>query len=193
VTLVVGPILVAATRDRRAAIATSIYVTLLAGMFGTSALLHRVEWRPRAFAIVRRADHAMICAFTAGTYTPLCMLGVRTPAGTQLLVLAWAAAALGIVRALVWPHAPRFVSATLGVIGGWVVLAYLSDVRAAMDPLAFALVILGGAWFTAGALVFAARWPDPKPHVFGYHEVFHLITIVGCACHFAAIAIIATG
>jgi hemolysin III len=191
VTLVAGPFLVAAASDRRAMVATTIYVTLLAGMFGTSATLHRADWPPRVYASLRRADHAMICAFTAGTYTPFCMLGVRTPAGAKLLALAWAAAGLGILRAVLWPHAPRLVSVPLYILGGWVAVAYLPEIRASMEPHAFALMIAGGLWFTIGAVVYSLRWPDPSPRVFGYHEVFHVATIVGCACHFAAVAIVA--
>jgi hemolysin III len=187
VTLVFGGVLIAASADRRAMVATAIYVTFLAGMFGVSAILHRRDWGPRAFGWLRRADHAMIFACIAGTYTPLCVLGVASPSGTRLLVLAWSGAGLGIVRALLWPHAPRLVSSALYVAVGWVMLAYLPEVHAALDPAAFALVVAGGVWFTAGAVVYMSRRPDPWPTVFGYHEVFHVLIILGCICHFAAV------
>jgi hemolysin III len=188
VALVAGALLVARATDRRAMVVAAIYATLLAGMFGVSATLHGSDWGPRAMGWLRRADHAMIFAFIAGTYTPFCMLGVDSATGTRLLVLAWSAAGLGIVRALVWPHAPRAISAALFVAVGWVVLAYLPEVRSGLDPLAFALLVTGGAWFTVGAAVYTFRWPDPWPALFGYHEVFHALIIVGCICHFAAIA-----
>jgi hemolysin III len=133
----------------------------------------------------------MIFAFIAGTYTPLCMLGVASSAGTPLLVLAWSAAGLGILRALLWPHAPRIISSTLYLAVGWVVLAYFPEVHAALDPVAFALLVAGGVWFTVGAAVYAFRRPDPWPKVFGYHEVFHVLIILGCICHFAAVARVA--
>src|SRR4051812_35021757 len=91
-TLVFGALLVRATRDHRTTIATAIYVTSLAGMFGVSATLHRNDWGPRAFGWLRRADHAMIFACIAGAYTPLCLLGVHSTSGNQLLVLAWTGA-----------------------------------------------------------------------------------------------------
>jgi hemolysin III len=170
------------------AVPAAIYGALLAGMFGTSAMLHRADWGPRAFGWLRRADHAMIFAFIAGTYTPLSVLGVGGVTGEHLLALAWTGAGLGILRALVWPHAPRLVTSLLYVAVGWVVLAYLPAVHAALDPIAFGAVVAGGVAYTIGAAVYASRWPDPSPTVFGYHEVFHALIIVGCACHFVAVA-----
>ena len=141
-------------------------------MLGVSATLHRADWSPRAFGWLRRADHAMIFAFIAGTYTPLCVIGVGGAAGTKLLVLAWTGAALGIVRALAWPtrHASSRRCSTSRSAG--VVLAYLPTVHAALDPVAFGAVVAGGVCYTVGAAVYASRWPDPSPTVFGFHEVF---------------------
>jgi hemolysin III len=191
VALIAGAVLVAQSSDPRATVATAIYVTLLAGMFGVSATLHRSDWGPRAFGWLRRADHAMIFAFIAGTYTPLCVLGVASSRGDHLLILAWSAAGLGILRAVVWPHAPRIVSSALFVAVGWVMIVYFPEVHAALDPVAFALVVAGGAWFTVGAAVYLFRRPDPWPDVFGYHEVFHGLIILGCICHFAAVGRVA--
>jgi hemolysin III len=190
VTVAAGITLVACAKAGRTAVA--IYVVLLAGMFGASATLHRADWGPRAFGWLRRVDHAMIFACIAGTYTPLCVIGVGGASGTRLLALAWIGAALGILRALVWPHAPRLVTSVLYVAVGWVVLAYLPEVHAALDPIAFAFVVAGGVSFTIGAVVYLTRWPDPMPRVFGYHEVFHALIIVGCACHFVAVARVAS-
>lgn len=188
VAIAAGVALVIGVANPGARLATAIYVTLLAGMFGVSALLHRSDWGPRAFGWLRRADHAMIFAFIAGTYTPFCLLGVGGVAGTRLLALAWGAAGLGIVRAVLWPHAPRAVTSLLFVAVGWVLIAYLPEVHAALDPIAFALLLAGGAWFTIGAVVYGLRRPDPWPSVFGFHEVFHVMIILGCACHFVAIS-----
>jgi hemolysin III len=187
-TLVFGALLVRATRGDRTTVATAIYVTSLAGMFGVSATLHRNDWGPRAFGWLRRADHAMIFACIAGAYTPLCLLGVHSPGGNQLLVLAWTGAGLGILRAALWPHAPRLVSAALYVAVGWVMIIYFPEVHRALEPVTFALVIAGGGLFTVGAAVYLFRWPDPSPRVFGYHEVFHILIILGCTSHFIAVA-----
>jgi hemolysin III len=172
-------------------IATAIYATLLAGMFGVSATLHRSDWGPRAFGWLRRADHAMIFAFIAGTYTPLCVLGLDSPSGTRLLGLAWAASGIGMLRALLWPHAPRVISSGLYVAVGWLMVAYYPEVHAALDATSFALVATGGILFTVGAVIYSLRWPDPWPRVFGYHEVFHVLVVIGCGCHFVAVSRIA--
>jgi hemolysin III len=192
VAMIAGGVLVASAGDRRAMAMTAIYAVLLAGMFGVSATLHRRDWGPRAFGWLRRADHAMIFACIAGTYSPLCVLGVDSPSGLRLLALAWTASGLGILRAALWPHAPRIVTSALFVAVGWVVVAYFPEVHAALDPLTFGLLIAGGAWFTVGAIVYLLRRPDPWPAVFGYHEVFHVMIILGCACHFAAVARVAS-
>src|SRR4051812_11579471 len=175
VAVVAGTVLVASSVGTRAIVATAIYAVFLAGMFGVSATLHRRDWKPRAFGWMRRADHAMIFACIAGTYTPFCVLAIAPPTGPQLLALAWGAAGLGILRAALWPHAPRWVTSVLFVAVGWVVVAFGPAVRASLDPFAFTLLVAGGVWFTVGALVYLIKRPDPWPLVFGYHEVFHLL------------------
>lgn len=190
VALLAGGILVAAGSNLRTRVATTVYAIGLASMFGVSALLHRRDWGPRAWNWLRRADHAMIFACIAATYTPFCVLalGLDSTSGLHLLVLAWCAAAVGMLRALFWPHAPRPLTAALFVVVGWVAVGYLADIRAALDPLAFGMLAVGGAMMTVGAVVYLVRWPDPWPETFGYHEVFHLIIIAGVACHFVAVA-----
>jgi hemolysin III len=183
-----GVVLIAATGSARSIAATSVYVVLLAAMLGVSASYHRFDWGPRSHVWWQRADHAMIFAFIAGSYTPLSLLGLDRVAGHRLLALAWTAAGLGILRAVLWPRAPRAISSALYVAVGWVAVAYLPELRAALDPSSLALVLIGGACFTIGAVVYAMRWPDPVPTVFGYHEVFHALVIVACGCHFAAVA-----
>ena len=188
VALAFGAVLVAVSGDRKAMLVSALYSVCLAGMFGVSASLHRRDWGPRAFSWLRRADHAMIFACIAGTYTPFCVLGLPPETGTKLLILAWAAAGLGILRAACWPHAPRIVTASLFVLVGWVVLAYLPEVHAGLPPIPFTLLMVGGAWFTVGAVIYLTKRPDPWPTVFGYHEIFHGMVVLGCACHFVAIA-----
>lgn len=189
VTLIAGGILLAFAPTPTSKLATLVYIVLLAGMFGVSATLHSRDWAPVPYGWLRRADHAMIFACIAGTYTPFCMLalGLDTPGGKQLFLLAWAAAGIGIVRALLWPHAPRIITSTLFVIVGWVALGHVPEIRAALDPVAFAFLVAGGIILTIGAVVYLVRKPDPWPEVFGYHEVFHMIVNLGIACHFVAI------
>ncbi|HET7501272.1 MAG TPA: hemolysin III family protein [Kofleriaceae bacterium] len=191
VALCAGAALIAATGDARSMAATAVYVVSLAAMLGVSASYHRVDWSPRVEAWWRRADHAMIFAFIAGTYTPLSLLGLDRATGHRLFALAWTAAGLGILRAVLWPRAPRVVASVLYVAVGWVVVAYFPAVRAALDPLSLTLLLIGGICYTVGAVVYAARRPDPAPAVFGYHEVFHALVLIACGCHFAAVARVA--
>lgn len=186
-----GVILVAAAGSARGMAATAVYAVLLAAMFGVSASYHRVDWSPRSHEWWRRADHAMIFAFIAGTYTPVCLLGLDRVVGQRLLALAWTGAGLGILRALLWPHAPRAIATAMYVAVGWIIVAYLPEVTSALDAVSQSLLLIGGACYTIGAVVYATRRPDPMPAVFGYHEVFHALVIVAVGCHFAAIARVA--
>jgi hemolysin III len=191
VALCAGAVLIAATGSPRSMAATAVYVVSLAAMLGVSASYHRINWSPRGHAWWRRADHAMIFAFIAGTYTPLALLGLDRATGPRLLALVWTAAGLGILRAVLWPRAPRVISSALYVAVGWVAMAYFPAVRAALDPLSLTLLLIGGVCYTVGAVVYAVRRPDPVPAVFGYHEVFHALVLIACGCHFAAVARVA--
>jgi hemolysin III len=192
VALAAGAVLVACAHGTLARATTAIYATLLAAMFGVSATLHRADWNLRTYNWLRRADHATIFLCIAGTYTPFSLLGLGGDAGSKLLILAWSACGLGVIRALAWPHAPRAVTSACFVVAGWVAFAYLPELHAAFDAITFRFVLGGGVLFTIGALIYLVRWPDPSPSHFGYHEVFHLVIIVACACHFAAVARLAT-
>jgi hemolysin III len=192
VALFSGVILVAALAHTGRTIgATAIYTISLAGMFGVSATFHRIDWSPRAFGWWRRADHSMIFACIAGTYTPFCLLALEPPTGTRLLALVWSGAALGILRAMLWQRAPRVVNSLLYLAVGWIMVVYMPEIRAALETPAFVALLLGGILFTIGAVVYALRWPDPAPAVFGFHEVFHVLIILGCASHFVAVTLVA--
>ena len=192
VSLVAGGILVFCAEQGRARQAAVVYAVFLAAMFGVSATLHRAAWGGRTYGWLRRADHAAIFACIAGTYTPFALLGLGGEPGTRLLWAAWIVCGAGMLRALLWPHAPRAITAVCFVAAGWVVLAYLPEFYAATDATSFGLIVGGGALFTLGAVIYLVRWPDPSPDVFGYHEVFHLMIIVACSLHFAAVARLVT-
>lgn len=188
-----GVVLVGMSPSLQAAAATTLYAATLAAMFGISAAYHRGSWGPRARAWWRRADHATIFLFIAGSYTPICMLAIGGPSGARLLALVWGGAALGALQALFWLRAPRVVTALLYVALGWVLVAYWPDVSSALALAPRVLLLAGGALYTAGAIVYALRRPDPAPDVFGYHELFHALVIAAAVCHFAAVVIVARG
>lgn len=171
----------------RARAAASVYGASLFALFAVSALYHRPTWAPRARLAMRRADHAAIFLLIAGTYTPLCVLlgGAR---GGALLAIVWTGAVLGIAQAIVWPRAPKPIVAIVYLALGWIVLPVLPALRALLGPAALALLAAGGIVYSLGAVVYAARRPDPFPRVFGYHEVFHAMVIAAAALHFAVVA-----
>jgi hemolysin III len=157
-------------------------------MFGVSALYHRVTWRsPRARAWMRRLDHSTILLLIAGTYTPFALLAFDGWVADTVLIVVWAGAAAGLVLNLLWVDAPKWLTAAVFVALGWVgvlALPELFDVGVAPAMLVF----LGGGLYTLGALAYATRRPNPVPHVFGYHEIFHLLVVLAAAAHFVAIA-----
>lgn len=172
----------------RGTIAAIVYGASLTALFATSAFYHRPTWSPRARAILRRFDHSAIFVLIAGTYTPFCLLlgGAR---GALLLAAVWVGALLGVARALLWPYAPRAIAAALAVALGWMVVAVFPALHAAVGDVATVLLVTGGVAYSAGAVVYAVKRPDPSPAVFGYHEVFHALVVVAAACHFAVVSI----
>lgn len=170
----------------------TVYAVSLALMLGVSAIYHRGNWSGPALRRWQRADHAAIFVFIAGSYTPLCDLVLPPWPGHALLAAVWTGAALGVVRALAWPSAPRWIAATLYVALGWAMVAALPAVAQAIGVPLVALFVAGGALYTLGAVIYAAGWPNPWPRTFGHHELFHALTIGAAIAHFSAIAVLAT-
>ena len=187
VSLLAGGLLVAWAPPGLATQAAAIYALSVATLLGASALYHRPHWDPLPRARLRRVDHAAIYLLIAGTYTPVALLAVPPDAGHQLLTLVWSAAALGIAKSLLWPKAPKPLSALLYVAMGWLVVAQWSAVAHGLGPIGLELMLGGGVLYTTGALIYARRRPDPWPAVFGYHEIFHALVVLAAACHFAVI------
>jgi hemolysin III len=161
-----------------------VYVAGLVALFGVSALYHRPMWPLAVRRHLKRLDHATIFVFIAATYTPICLLALGADVGRSLLWAVWIGAALGALKAIFWPGAPRAVTATLYVAIGWLAVVAFSSLPAALGGLGVGLLFAGGALYTLGAVLYAARWPEPLPGVFGHHEVFHLLVIAAAVCHF---------
>ncbi|WP_433346074.1 PAQR family membrane homeostasis protein TrhA [Micromonospora sp. CA-111912] len=164
-----------------------IYSLTVCGLFGTSALYHRRVWSERGYQIMRRMDHSMIFVFIAGTYTPFCVLLLDTRHATTMLALVWGGALGGVAVKLIWPHAPRWVSAPLYLALGWVAVAMLPQILHSGGVTALVLLAVGGAIYSVGAVFYALRRPNPWPTVFGHHEFFHACTLVAAVCHHIAI------
>jgi hemolysin III len=189
VSLVAGGVLVALAPTGRAAAVGGVYATALAGMFGASALYHRVAWRPSLRPWFRRLDHSMIYVLIAGTCTPVTVLGLEGVLPVVVLAVVWGGAIAGVVLKLVWLGAPRRLAAAVYVALGWVGVILLPEVVRSAGIVAAALFVGGGLLYTAGAIVYARRRPDPRPAVFGFHEVFHVFVVAAAAAHFVAIAV----
>ena len=182
-----GSGLVALAPSPTARLAVAVYSASLALLFTVSAVYHRFQWSNEARMWLRRADHASIFLLIGGTYTPVALLAIGGEDARDLLTLVWTGVALGIVVSMLWPGAPKFVSAIIAIAVGWTIVPYVGELRRALHPAELWLIVLGGVAYTVGALVYAARRPDPWPRTFGYHEIFHALTLVGAGLHLAAV------
>jgi hemolysin III len=186
----VGVVLVVTAPTLRAALGALTYALSITTLVTISATYHRVEWRsPRARLWMRRADHAAIFVFIAGTYTPFALLVVSGPLGTGLLIAVWAGALAGIARELVWTRAPRWLGVAAYIALGWLAVLCAPTLISELGW-SVTLVAAGGVLYTLGAVVYALRRPDPWPRSFGYHEVFHALVIAAAALHLAVIALV---
>jgi hemolysin III len=177
-----------ATEGAESAFATSVYALTVSLLFGTSAVYHRVDWSTRARrALVARLDHSMIFLFIAGTYTPFALLAMPERTGRTVLVVVWAGAIGGVLLKTSWITAPRWLSVPLYLALGWVAVFVFPDLLRHGGVAAVALIVAGGLVYTAGGVVYGLRRPDPRPQVFGFHEVFHLCTVVAATCHMVAV------
>jgi hemolysin III len=188
--LLASTALVAVARSPHAARAALVFGTSLALLFGTSALYHRVDWSPRPRQRMRRLDHAAIFVLIAGGYTPLFALVPSAAGGHGALAAIWLGAAVGVVKSLAWPHAPKWVTALLCVTLGWTVIGQVAERTPFVGSTCVALLVASGVLYSVGAAVYALKRPDPWPRVFGYHEVFHALVILASVCLFAHVVLV---
>jgi len=159
-------------------------------LFGGSALYHRFDWSPRVKLALKRLDHANIFLLIAGTYTPVATLALPMPKSVILIAFVWGGALLGIAFRLFWIHAPRWLYVPLYLLLGWGALMYIADLFA-FAPVSMILVLVGGAFYTAGAIVYGLKRPNPWPRHFGFHEIFHACTLLAFCCHWTAVLLVA--
>jgi hemolysin III len=171
----------------RGRISAIVFSACLAGCFGASALYHRPTWQPVARSWFARLDHAGIYLLIAGTYTPIGLIIMSRAWAVPVLSVVYAGAAAAILLKLFWVQAPKVLSAILGISLGWIGVVAYSQIGK-IGAAGITLILLGGLFYTVGAVVYARRRPDPLPAVLGYHELFHICTIAAAACHWAAIA-----
>jgi hemolysin III len=171
----------------KAGLATMLYTFATIIMFTVSATYHRVNWKSNtARTWMKRADHSMIFVFIAGSYTPFALLALPPDAAKLMLTIVWGGAAAGILMKMLWPSAPRWVGVPLYILLGWVAVWYIGTILHNAGVAALVLLLVGGALYSIGGVLYALRWPDPWPSTFGYHEFFHACTAVAAICHYIA-------
>jgi hemolysin III len=166
-------------------VAALVFALSLANLLGTSALYHRVNWSPEARRRVRRLDHAAIFLLIGGGYTPLFALVPSVSGGHGALAAIWAGAIVGVIKSLIWPDAPKWMTAGICVGLGWTVVGQVMERSAIVGVLPVALLVASGLSYSVGAVVYALKRPDPLPRVFGYHEIFHAIVVLASVFLFA--------
>jgi len=160
----------------------------VAAMFGVSGLYHVPTWRPNARAVLCRFDHAAVYGLIAATYTPFGLLALHGAWRVTVLSIVWAGCFLAIVAKVAWVRSPKWLSATIGLGLGWVAIVAMPELTHEIGLGGLLLLAGGGLLYTAGALAYALRRPNPVPGVFGYHEVFHVLVIGAVGLQYAAVA-----
>lgn len=191
--LVASIVLVVLSPTPAAKWSTAVFGLSAVMLFGTSAIYHRGRWSPRVSAVLRRLDHTNIFLIIAGTYTPLAVLLLPHRTARILLIIVWAGALVGLLARVFWLGAPRWVYVPVYVALGWVAVAFLPQFYRSGGPAIMWLVIAGGLAYTLGAVVYGTKRPNPSPTWFGFHEVFHALTVVGFTCHYIAVSIASYG
>jgi len=178
----------------RAGVAAVVYGTTVCGLFAVSATYHRVHWRTvRARTWMKRADHSMIFVFIAGSYTPFGLLALPPETGRTLLAVVWGGALAGVALKMLWPTAPRWVGVPLYLLLGWAIVPVAGELVHEAGVAPMVLLAVGGVLYSVGAILYAAKWPDPWPATFGHHEFFHAATAVAALCHFVAVCLVVFG
>lgn len=167
-----------------ARIAALVYGVGLVLLFATSATYHTPTWPIAVRRVLRRIDHSAIYVLIAASYTPFCLLVLPSPWGGALLAFVWIAAGLGLLKSFVWHGAPRWLNTAVYILIGWSVVPFAPALLEGLGWLGTGFIGSGGVLYTVGAVIYARRWPNPSPRVFGYHEMFHVFVVVAAACHY---------
>ncbi len=190
ISVIAGVVLVMQAETPEAQISAAIFATTAALLFGTSALFHRGSWSPRVKGLLRRMDHSNIYLIIAGTYTPFAVLSLPPGKGQTLLLIVWVGALAGVIFRVFWIGAPRWLYTSVYVGIGWIAIFFLPDLVAGAGVTAVVLIAVGGVLYSAGAVVYGLKRPDPWPRWFGFHEVFHSLTIAAFTVHYVAVSIV---
>jgi hemolysin III len=189
ISLVTGTVLICLADGARERVAVAVYAGSVALLFGTSAAYHRGAWSPRAYDVMARLDHSMIFVLIAGSYTPFTLLLLHGATRWAVLSVVWGGAAVGVLLRNVVRRPPRWLFVALYLALGWVAVGLMPAVLHRGGVAVLVLLGVGGLFYTAGALVYALQRPDPSPRWFGFHEVFHALTLLAFVTHYTAVSI----
>ena len=189
IALAAGIVLIVLAEGASAKLGASVFAASSLAMFGISGTYHRFHWSDTTKAVLRRLDHANIFLLIAGTYTPLALLALPANKGNLLLWLVWSGTALGIGLRVLWLGAPRWIYVPLYLALGCAAMMNVQDLFYANVAM-MVLVLVGGGLYSVGALVYATKWPNPSPKNFGFHEIFHALTVLAFMCHWSAVLLI---
>ncbi|MDX6245807.1 MAG: hemolysin [Frankiales bacterium] len=184
-----GIVLVSMARSPKARLGCAVYALSACLLFGVSALYHRWNGSQRVRSMLRRLDHANIFLIIAGTYSPIALIVLHGRTSAVVMTVVWGGAVLGIGLQLLWTTAPRWMYVPIYLALGWVAVFVLPDLLHHGGVAVLVLVATGGVLYSLGAVVYAFQRPDPLPRVFGYHEVFHALTVAAFALQYVAVAI----
>ncbi len=185
--LAAGIVLVVLAPTSTGKLGGAVFLAASVLLFGTSGLYHRRTWGLRGEAVMRRLDHANIYVFIAASYTPLALMMLDGGSRVALLTMIWVAALGGLAFRLFWLDAPRWLYTGLYLVMGWAAVGWMGAFYASGGLTVLLLILLGGVFYSVGAVVYARKSPDPSPAWFGYHEIFHAGTVLGFVSHSLAI------
>ncbi|MBJ8343766.1 hemolysin III family protein [Antrihabitans sp. YC2-6] len=186
--------LAATLEGAKAGFATALYSVTVCGIFGVSATYHRIHWKTVAGRIwMKRADHSMIFIFIAGSYTPFALLGLPPSSGRTILIVVWTGAIAGVALKMLWPTAPKWVGVPLYLLLGWAIVPVVGQLTHHVGVAPMILLLIGGLLYSAGAILYATKWPNPWPTTFGHHEFFHAATVIAAICHYIAVWLVVFG
>lgn len=188
-----GVVLALIASGTEARISAIIFAASMSGLFGVSGAYHCGDWSAKAERFMKHLDHSMIFVLIAGSYTPITLLALRPAWGVTLLALAWTGAAAGVVIAVLRLEQWRRVGFTMYLVLGWLIAVAVPQLLQSLSALELTLMAAGGVLYTVGAVVLASNRPDPRPAVFGYHEVWHSFVVGAGTCHYALVLLLVRG
>lgn len=190
ITIVLGIVLIALADGVAAIVTSTIFAVSSWLLFGISGTYHKFNWKPSTKVVLQRLDHSNIFLLIAGTYTPIAWLALPSDKAITLLSIIWGVTIVGIGVRMLWINSPRWLYVPIYIGLGWAAVMYVNELFAANIAMMI-LVVAGGLLYSLGAVVYATKWPNPSTKHFGFHEIFHVFTVLAFMSHWAAVLLIA--